>query len=222
MKLLAIDTSTEQATVALAVNNEIYGEEQGGMRQHAQLLLPMVERLLAQAEMSISQLDAIVFGRGPGSFTGLRVACSVAKGMAYAHDLPLYPVSGLAAIAYEVSQQFPENVGTLAMIDARMHQVYWGYFTGNEFEAQEQVSAAADIRIPSVYQLTIAGVGLDPYVLQLPERIQSQITKRQQIFPTAKTMIHLVQSGHIKAMSAMEALPVYIRDNVTQGGDVRG
>ena len=104
MNLLAIDTSTEHATVAVTAHGELFSEEQGSMRQHAQFLLPMVERMLGLAGLSLTQLDGIVFGRGPGSFTGLRIACSVAKGLAYAHDLPLYPVSSLAAIAYEAHQ----------------------------------------------------------------------------------------------------------------------
>ena len=87
MNLLAIDTSTDHATVALAFGNELLSEEQGSMRQHAQFLLPMVERLLTSASLSFSQLDGIVFGCGPGSFTGLRIACSVAKAFAFAHDL---------------------------------------------------------------------------------------------------------------------------------------
>lgn len=222
MKLLSIDTSTEQATVALAVNNEIYSEEQGSMRQHAQLLLPMIERLLAQAGLSINQLNAIVFGRGPGSFTGLRIACSVAKGLAYAHDLPLYPVSGLAAIAYEATQQSTSSVNVLSMIDARMHQVYWSYFAADCFDVSEQVTSAAEILLPSASPFILAGVGFDSYVSHLPETIRSQITKQQHIFPNAKTMIRLVQSGLVKAESAVEALPVYIRDKVTQGGDKHG
>ncbi len=215
MKLLAIDTSTEQATVAIAMDNQIHSEEQSGMRQHAQLLLPMVERLLANTELSFSQLDAIVFGRGPGSFTGLRIACSVAKGLAFAHDLPLYPVSSLAAIAFDVNQA--SNLPILAMIDARMHQVYWGYFTHGSYSVLEQVTSAADIVLPSDAPFILAGVGFDSYELQLPNAIQSQMMTKRTVFPNAKAMIRLVQSGQVQVVSAAEALPVYIRDKVTQG-----
>ena len=220
MNLLAIDTSTELATVAIAAHGELYSEEQGCMRQHAQFLLPMIERLLSQASLSVSQLDGIVFGCGPGSFTGLRIACSVAKGLAYAHDLPLYPVSSLAAIAslvYQTELHQLSDAGVLAMIDARMHQVYWGCFTSDAFSVEEQVSAVADIRLNMAKPLVLAGVGFELYAPQLPEEITKLIVKKCIIFPTALAMIHLVQGGQINAISAKEALPVYVRNQVTHG-----
>lgn len=217
MNLLAIDTSTERATVAIFVGGKVYSDEQEGMRQHAKLLLPMIERLLALTELSCNQLDAIVFGCGPGSFTGLRVACSVAKGLAYAHDLPLYPVSSLAAIAYQAYQTPASGAHVLAMVDARMHQVYWGYFTGESFDVAAQVTSAPDIVLPSANPIILAGSGFETYTTQLPKAVQSQIIKQSTIFPDANAMIRLVQSGQIKAVSAEDALPVYVRDQVTQG-----
>ena len=95
MKLLAIDTSTEIASVALMIGNELTCEEQGSQKTHAQLLLPMIDKLMVDAGLQLNQLDGIIFGCGPGSFTGLRIACSIAKGLAYAHDLGLIPVSSL-------------------------------------------------------------------------------------------------------------------------------
>ena len=216
MNLLAIDTSTELATVALTVDNTLYFEEQGSMRQHAQLLLPMIQRLLIEAGISFKQLDGIVFGRGPGSFTGLRIACSVAKGLAYAHDLPMYPVSSLAAIANDVYQTEKEAI-VLAMIDARMHQLYWACFTNASYEVQEQVSSPADIKLPSTGKLILAGIGLESYLSQLPENIQAQITTQCTIAPNATAMIRLVQGNHIKPVSAQEAMPVYVRNQVTHG-----
>lgn len=216
MNLLAIDTSTELATVALTVDNKLYTEEQGSMRQHAQFLLPMIQRLLILAGISFKQLDGIVFGRGPGSFTGLRIACSVAKGLAYAHDLPMYPVGSLSAIASDVYETEKDAV-VVAMIDARMHQVYWGCFTKASFEVQEQVSSAADIKLTSTGSVILAGVGLEPYIPQLPEHLQAQIIKHYTIAPNATAMIRLVQQNHIKPVSAEQALPVYVRNQVTHG-----
>ena len=218
MNLLAIDTSTDTASVALAVQGEIYTEEQSGMRQHAQFLLPMIERMLALADLSCQQLDAIVFGRGPGSFTGLRIACSVAKGLAYAHDLPMYPVSGLAAIANEAGLNQP----VLALMDARMHQVYWAYFDGDSGDVLEQVSNADAIYVPSDRPFTLAGIGFEPYLAQLPASINAQISQQCTIVPNAKTMIRMVEAGYIKPVSAEQALPVYVRNQVTQGGESRG
>ena len=128
MTLLAIDTSTERATVALAVGDTVFHDEKHNVREHAQCLLPMINGLLEKAAVSLSQLDGIVFGCGPGSFTGLRITCSMAKALAYAHDLPLFPVSSLAAIAnkvYHVTENLKPDTHVLAMLDARMQQVYF-------------------------------------------------------------------------------------------------
>ncbi len=214
MKLLAIDTSTERATVALAIGDDVYTDEQGSLRQHAQRLLPMVEGLLKKSSIHLNQLDGIVFGRGPGSFTGLRIACSVAKALAYAHDLPLYPVSSLAAVADEVYYTEPDlapETQVLAMLDARMQQVYWGCFSRDNFSPTEQVTAAEDVFAPSV-PLIVAGVGLDTYAPQFPLSLQQQMIKQCMVYPEASAMIRLVRRGQIKAVSAEEALPVYVRE----------
>jgi tRNA threonylcarbamoyladenosine biosynthesis protein TsaB len=217
MNLLAIDTSTDHATVALAFGSELLSDEQGSLRQHAQFLLPMIERLLASASLSFSQLDAIVFGCGPGSFTGLRIACSVAKGLAYAHDLPMYPVSGLASIAYEAKQAHGIDSDVLAIIDARMQQVYWGCFSKSAIHTQEQVSAPSEIRVNSP-KLVLAGTGYEEYLPLFPENLSQQIIKHMPIYPNASSMIRLVQNNHITPVNAADALPVYIRNQVTSGG----
>lgn len=219
MNLLAIETSTECASVALTINGDIRSEEQGAQRQHAHLLLPMVERLLAEAALNVGQLDAIAYGRGPGSFTGLRIACSVAKGLAYAHDLPLFPVSSLAAIASEVLQQkdIPKNTAVLAMLDARMNQLYWACFTNQINEVEERVSGVTDILLSADNPLILAGVGYEPYLQQLSSNIQARMTSHFTIYPKAQAMIRLVLTGTIKAVSAADALPVYIRNQITQG-----
>ena len=100
MNLLAFDTSTHRATIALKVNGRLETLSQDGVSTHAKNILPLIDSLIKKCNISFNALDGIVFGAGPGSFTGLRVACSVAKGLAYACDLPLYPVSTLLAIAY--------------------------------------------------------------------------------------------------------------------------
>lgn len=214
MKLLAIDTSTEHATVALAIGDDVYSDEQGSLRQHAQLLLPMVEGLLTKASIKLNQLDGIIFGRGPGSFTGLRVACSIAKALAYAHDLPLFPVSSLAAVANEVYYTEPNlasETQVLAMLDARMQQVYWACFSRDDSLPVEQVTAAEDVFAPTT-PLIVAGVGLDAYAAQFSTSLQAQIIKQRVVYPEARAMIRLVRQGMIQAVSAAEALPVYVRE----------
>lgn len=219
MNLLAIDTSTNNATVAISAHGNLYYDEQGAMRQHAQKLLPMIDQLLNKSGLSFNQLDGIVFGRGPGSFTGLRIACSVAKALAYAHDLSIYPVSGLAAIAFEARQscEIGQDTAILSVIDARMNQLYWGVFTKDSYEACEQVSDAADICPLDNQPLVLAGVGFETYLSSLPESLHALIQSRQVITPDSAAMINLVQSGLIKAVTAEEAMPVYIRNQVTHG-----
>jgi tRNA threonylcarbamoyladenosine biosynthesis protein TsaB len=221
MNLLALDTATEYASVALIINGEIQSEEQSAQRLHARLLLPMIEHLLAEAGLNLGQLDAIVYGRGPGSFTGLRIACSVAKGLAYAQDLPLFPVSSLAAIADEVflRPDVPKNTAALVMLDARMNQLYWGCFPRlYSDEVEEQVSAAGDI-LPNIDNpLIVAGVGYESYLQQLSLAVREKIMNQLIIYPRAEAMIRLVLTGQIKAVSVAEALPYYIRNQVTQGG----
>ncbi len=214
MKLLAIDTSTERATVALSLGDVFYSDAQDGLRKHAQLLLPMVEGLLAKSGTSLNQLDGIVFGRGPGSFTGLRIACSVAKALAYAHDLPVFPVSSLAAIAdevYHTETALPPYTQVLAMLDARMQQVYWACFARDNFSPDEHVSAPEDVISPAT-PVIIAGVGLDSYAAQFPSAMQAPFVKQRLVYPEARAMIRLVRRGQITAVSAAEALPVYVRE----------
>lgn len=219
MKLLAIDTSTEIASVALMVGEEISCEEQGSQKTHAQLLLPMIDRLMVHADLQMNQLDGIIFGCGPGSFTGLRIACSVAKGLAYAHDLELIPVSSLGAIAWAARQLHNEvNLPVLAVLDARMHEMYWSYFAEGELVSEDRVNAVQEIELPEQQPVLLAGVGIDEYWSDFPDGIKEQITAKVTLYPKAAAMIHLARHAVIKPVSIAQAQPVYVRNQVTQGG----
>lgn len=220
MKLLAIDTSTERASLALLCNGEMTSSEQPAMRQHAQLILPMIDTLLVDAGISLKQLDGIVFGRGPGSFTGLRIACSVAKGLASAHDLPLFPASTLEAIASDILLQDSlkgSNHAVLAVIDARMNQLYWACYKEDTHAAEEHVSDVADIDISDDCPLILAGVGYQSYLGQLPLAISSRMVHNAEIYPNGKAMLRLAECGKLTAVSAADALPIYVRNQVVQG-----
>ena len=222
MKLLAIDTSTELMTVALATAEYVLCEEHKGVRQHAQFILPMIQNLFATTGLSLTELDGIVFGRGPGSFTGLRIACSVAKALAFAKDLPVYPVSSLLAIAneaYYVIEEDAQNTKVLAILDARMQELYWGCFTSDSIETSEHVTKASDIVVDSEASLVLAGVGFEPFVPLMP--FHAAKIRQEIVYPRASAMIRLVQGGHISSVSAAHALPVYVRNQVTQG-EARG
>ena len=123
MKLLALETATEACSVALWIDGDVIERFEIAPRRHAELSLPWADRLLAEAGIQRSQLDAIAVGRGPGAFTGVRLAIAMAQGIALALDRPVLPVSTLAALAW----QSPGGP-TLAAIDARMGEVYLGAF----------------------------------------------------------------------------------------------
>lgn len=126
--ILALDTTAGACSVALRLNGKVFERSVMAAREHTLHLLPMVDSVLADAKASLASLDAIAFGAGPGSFTGLRIACGVAQGLGFGANLPLVPVSSLAAIAAEVFAQQPTAEYCLAAFDARMQQIYAGVY----------------------------------------------------------------------------------------------
>ena len=139
MKLLTLDTSTDACSCALSVDGEIGEQSVIAPRQHTTLILPMIDQLLAEAGLKPTQLDGIAFGRGPGSFTGLRIACGITQGIAFAADIPVVPISCLATLAQGAYlEQGIEKV--LASIDARMNEVYFA----NYFLNQEKIMQLVD------------------------------------------------------------------------------
>ena len=130
MKLLAIETATETCSVALSVNGDVQQRFKHAPRQHAELILPWVEELLAQAGIGFGAVDAIAFSRGPGSFTSLRIGIGVVQGLAWASGCPVIPVSSLAATA-QVAADKGINTALVAL-DARMNEVFTGLFRRND------------------------------------------------------------------------------------------
>jgi tRNA threonylcarbamoyladenosine biosynthesis protein TsaB len=219
VNLLAIETSTSRASVALRVQGQLLTREETGTRQHAKVLLLIIHDLLAEANIDFKALDGIVFGEGPGSFTGVRMACSVAKGLAYAHQLPVFPVGSLHAIAYE-ARQFKKPV--LTLLDARMHQVYWAFQPQNGHEAQvnapEEVMLNSQADLNRTPDMILAGVGFEPYIHALPSPVREAILSQHEIFPEASAMIDLVEAGGVQSVTAEQARPSYVREQVTGGG----
>lgn len=211
-KLLAIDTSTDKASIALAVSGQIFTKSNSNIKQHAEFLLPMISELLQEANISLQDLEGIVFGCGPGSFTGIRVTCSVAKALAYAHNLPLYPVTSLQAIAYGA---WDGNSSILALLDARMHEYYWQYFTDLRV-IHPAVASLQDIKIPEVSRLIIAGPNIKSALEALPN-LDKDIEIKE-IFPMANNMLKLAQDKYIEPVTAKDASPLYVRNKVVSGG----
>src|SRR3990167_7560846 len=217
MNLLAIDTSTERASIALFANNVMHTREHENIKQHAKYILPLLDELLVAANIDLSGLDGIVYGSGPGSFTGIRVTCSVDKALEFAKNLPLYPVSSLKAIAYAASTfNISENIAVLAMLDAKMDEVYWQFFQDFTHDNLD-VSKAENINIFYRGPIILAGVGLETYASRLSDSIKNLVESEQVIYPLAEVMIRLVLDGKIKSENALDASPVYVRNQVVGG-----
>jgi tRNA threonylcarbamoyladenosine biosynthesis protein TsaB len=216
MKLLAVDTATEACSVAVAVNGEYHEHFELG-RRHSEGILVMVEAVLADTGLALTQLDAIAFGRGPGLFTGLRIGAGVTQGLAFAAGLPVVPVSSLAALA-----QGTGNARVLAAIDARMNQVYWGAFVRGanglvEPVGNEVVSDPAQVPIPSGTQWVGAGSGWDQHHAALLTRLDGRAQSwRPDVWPRARDVAALGTAALAAggAVSPEQAVPVYIRDDV--------
>jgi tRNA threonylcarbamoyladenosine biosynthesis protein TsaB len=223
MNLLAIDTSTDLATVALSKDDAIFCLEKHGVRQHAQQLLPMIAELLDAQNMNWSHLAGIVYGKGPGGFTGLRVACSVAKALAYAQNLPIYGVTSLHALATQARALHPD-VGILACGDARMQEVYWAYYppTVSLMTADIQVSPVQAIAIAETNPIVLVGWGLEAYHEQWSLALQTRFITHYAMYPKAETLIQIVQNGECSAQSAEDASPMYVRNQVAETGERRG
>lgn len=138
MKLLSLDTSTEACSASLYCEGEILERYKLAPREHNRIILPMIQELLSESGLVLSCLDAIAFGCGPGSFTGIRIAAGTAQGLAFSCDLPLIPVSTLAALSLEALMEAPQAT-CLAAIDARMGEVYFGSYRLQEDDRLEGV-----------------------------------------------------------------------------------
>ncbi|HVT61918.1 MAG TPA: tRNA (adenosine(37)-N6)-threonylcarbamoyltransferase complex dimerization subunit type 1 TsaB [Legionellaceae bacterium] len=222
MNLLALDTSTEVATVALLANGKMHRMQQNNVRQHAQYILSMIQTLMQNAHIAWTELNGIIFGAGPGSFTGLRIACSIAKALAYAHQLPLYGVSSLDTITFQVRQAWngEKMPGILAIVDARMQEVYWAYYPPETVVSSNiQVGTPSTVQIPSASSVIIAGWGIEAYKDQWGTYLDQFLMTHELMAPEASAMIALVQTGVIPATTATEALPLYVRNQVTHIGE---
>lgn len=211
MAWLAIDTATDIATVAIKNNESIFCIEKKGVSTHAQSLLPIIQDLMQQAHISFSDLKGIVVGRGPGSFTGLRVSCAMVKGLAFPFDLPIYPVSDLACIAWIAQKHHPKHP-ILAVMDARMQQVYWGFYEDPLLAQEEYVGCLSEVEEKIHTPVVLAGYQYESY-----RHLLSTVVDEYVIKPEAIAMIEMVETGRIAEISAELLEPTYVRNQVTQG-----
>jgi tRNA threonylcarbamoyladenosine biosynthesis protein TsaB len=223
MRLLAIETATEGCSAALLIDGAIYSRFEVASRRHAEIILPMCESLLAEADVKLSQLDAVAFGRGPGSFTGVRIAAGVAQGVAFALDLPVVPVSTLAALAQAVMAEAGKTK-VLAAIDARMDEVYWGCYRRNErgyarLVGEEHVCKPEQVEIPFGFRWHGAGSGWAAYGDNLAKRLGNSLEGYDgECLPKAQHVASLAELAYCEglAVPAEHAQPVYLRDEVAK------
>jgi tRNA threonylcarbamoyladenosine biosynthesis protein TsaB len=213
MRILALETSTEYCSCALADGvgiRELF--EKAGQR-HSTLLLPMAQRLLADAGLTFGQVDAIAFGAGPGSFTGLRIACSVAQGLAMARDLPVVPIGTLEALAEEAGAE-----RVIACLDARMGELYLAGYErqGDRWHAEV---APCLVRPDALPEMSGRWVGAGSGFAVQAERLAAAYdlaSVDSQAFPRARA-IAVLGSRALTAgggVSAEIAAPLYLRDKV--------
>lgn len=225
--ILAIDTATEACSAALLYNGEIISDFTVAPREHSRLILKMVEQLLAEVSISVADLDAIAFGRGPGSFMGLRIAAGVVQGIAFSHDLPVVPVSTLKAIACQAYEETGSSV-VLTAIDARMDEVYWCPYRLQDGRWQsmneEQVISPDNVELPAALtssetDFVAAGTGWHAY----RDRLLTAIARQPQTIlgdclPSAEAIVKLAVDELTlgNTVSAAEAIPVYLRNDVAK------
>jgi len=220
MNLLAIETATETVSVALSTNGAVQERYLHAPRKHAELLLPWVKELLADADVGFAALDAIAFSRGPGSFTSLRIGIGVVQGLAWASDCPVIPVSSLAATAQTAAS---EGVGAaLVALDARMNEVFTAAFVVNDDGImvsvdRERVCDPAEVRPLNDAEFTGVGIGFERYAV-LGELSGQLADVRPHVWPRASSVLRLAQDWLLRndALPAELAQPVYLRDNVAK------
>ncbi len=221
MKLLAIEASTIACSAALLVNGELRERHELAPRRHADLLLPMIGALLAEAGLTPAGLDGIAFGRGPGAFTGVRIATGVTQGIAFGADLPVAPVSTLVALAQGATGR---SRRVIAAMDARMNEVYWAVCEVGEDGLvhlcdEERVCAPADAPLPEGDGWFGAGDGFGDIGDVLRQRLGGALAGYDAArWPRAREIALLGEAVFARgeAVSPDQALPVYLRDRVAR------
>jgi tRNA threonylcarbamoyladenosine biosynthesis protein TsaB len=232
MKILALDTATENCSAALLIRGALLSREELIVRGHAQRILPMIVELLSEADVALQELTAIAFGRGPGGFTGVRLAACIAQGLAFGAALPVVAVSDLQALAQRALGEEAGIERVLVCTDARMHEVYCGAFqrgSGGHARASapEYVAAPQAVQLPQAWRpasgvagakVLGTGSGFTAYP-ELRVALGSGVgTIREDLWPRAAEIAQLavaeVHAGRLLAPEA--AIPVYLRDDVAQ------
>ncbi|MFA6053150.1 MAG: tRNA (adenosine(37)-N6)-threonylcarbamoyltransferase complex dimerization subunit type 1 TsaB [Methylobacter sp.] len=222
MKLLAVETSTEACSAALFIDGDIRERFELAPKEHTKLILPMIDSLMTEAGLKPQQLDALAFSRGPGSFTGVRIATGVIQGIALGADLRVVPVSTLAAIAQDFFDHNDDSVAFVAM-DARMDEIFWGVYRRDacgyaELIGDEAVTPADAVQFPDLAGVGV-GSGWGVYSQELMARLAGKVSRYEaELLPRAGAIARLGARGFEQglAVDVEHAMPVYLRDKVAK------
>ena len=212
--ILAIETSSEIASVALSHNDTLYARESSGVTTHSQAILPMVQAVLADAGIALQDCDAIAYGAGPGSFTGVRTACGIAQGLAYGLQLPVLPVVTLQALAQTCYEQ-TEAKDVLTVIDARMGEVYWAqYRYDGDWKTIIEPTLSTAAGVQAVGEVIVCGNGLAAYLDDFPAFFVA--TGMPTLMPHARQIALLGARAFARGESVAASLaePLYLRNKV--------
>ncbi|WP_090829247.1 tRNA (adenosine(37)-N6)-threonylcarbamoyltransferase complex dimerization subunit type 1 TsaB [Nitrosovibrio tenuis] len=216
MKILALDTSTEYCSVALFLNGEVISHEILAGQRHSELILPMVRQALGEAGLTLTQLDGIAFGVGPGSFTGLRIACGIAQGLAFGADLPVVGICTLEALAQEGG-----GGRIIAALDARMSQIYHAAYEkeahGWQLIAEPALCSPEDAPLVPNGNWTGCGSGFDKYDQALRARYGGSVKRTiSGLRPHARSIAQLAAPRFAMGggIDPADAMPCYIRNKV--------
>lgn len=213
MNLLALETSTDPGSVALWHDGRLLARSCPSGRSNSETLLPLAASVMREAGLGFADLAAIAFASGPGSFTGLRVACGVAQGLAFAHDLPLVAVGTLEAMALSSGGE-----RVIVALDARMGEVYCGFFERGSQQGEIGVYRPEAVPLPALPAWLACGNGLAAYPL-LRERWSPFVDAWQaELMPSAEAVARLAVARHERGerLDAADAVPLYVRDKVAK------
>ncbi|MDO6460176.1 tRNA (adenosine(37)-N6)-threonylcarbamoyltransferase complex dimerization subunit type 1 TsaB [Granulosicoccaceae sp. 1_MG-2023] len=222
MKILALDCASPACSVALINDGKTYHRYEWAPQNHTGLILPMLDDVLADSGLQAAELDAVAYGRGPGSFTGVRIAAGFAQGIALAHGLPMLAISTLASIAHRAYREAGISRALVA-VDARMQEVYWGAWqvtgTGQaQLSGAEQVCPPDQVLVPDEGGWTGCGDGWQTYRGELDARAGGCLdaVHGEALYPHALDMAHLAvtEFAATGGQSPQDAQPVYLRDKV--------
>ncbi|MBN9287072.1 MAG: tRNA (adenosine(37)-N6)-threonylcarbamoyltransferase complex dimerization subunit type 1 TsaB [Gammaproteobacteria bacterium 39-13] len=231
--ILAIETATSACSAALLVGDSLYGRFEQTQRAHTQLILPMIESLLHEAKVSRQALQMIAVGRGPGSFTGVRIAVSCAQGLGFGLNLPIYPISTLEALCFQLQQEIKEdNYVVVPALDARMQEIYASAFIVENQNISSLHPEAIyaphtllnEMQLPKK-NIKAIGSGWDTYFQEIVSLdLNQEVQLMGKRHPDARHIVQLAKMRWEKGehgVLAQDLLPVYLRDNVAEKSSTR-